>query len=79
MRILIVDGFHTASFRHGSHLRQRQGRCAALFAAAEMKEELSSACPSGRICLYARLQLTAESQASGAGRCLSDDSVLPST
>ena len=79
MRILIVDGFHTASFSHGSHLRQSQGRCVSLFAAVEMKEEPSSACPSGVVCLYAQLQLTAESQTAGVGRCLSDDSVLPST
>lgn len=82
MRILIVDGFHTVSFSHGSCLRQCQGRCVSLFAAAEMKEEPSSSrlsVETDHVCLYAQLQLTAESQTSGVGRCLSDDSVLPST
>lgn len=48
------------------------------FAAVEMKEEFSSACQSGMVCLYSQFQLTAESQTSRVGRGLSDDAVLPS-
>lgn len=69
--MLIVNGFHTMSFNHHSCLRQGQGHCVSIFAAVEMKEEPSSACPSGMVCLDAQLQLSAEAQACRVGRCLS--------
>lgn len=79
MRILIISGIHRVTFSHSFRLSIRdKGSYRSLFAAIDIKEESSSACPSGMVCLYSHLQLTAESQIPRVGNCLSDELVLPS-
>lgn len=79
MRIPTVSGIHTVFLSHSfPRSIPDKGSWMSLFAAIEMKEEPSSACPSGTMCLCSQLQLTAESQTPRVGRCLSEESVLPS-